>query len=84
MDGQVVGTAIYGLFRPDVPPKDSRVPTAYAGFSYVLDTTLLSNSAHDFVVYVTDRSGHRTEIGRRRAVVNNNPTAHLRGLRDDQ
>jgi hypothetical protein len=83
VDGQVLGNATYGLFRPDVPPTDARVP-AYVGFSYMLDTTALSNSAHDLVIYVNDRSGNRTEIGRRRAVVNNNPTTHLRGLRDEQ
>jgi Bacterial Ig domain len=71
VDGQVVGTALYGLFRPDVPPIDSRVPTAFVGFSFILDTTLLSNTQHDIVIYVHDRVGNRTEIGRRKAVVDN-------------
>ncbi|HKD16255.1 MAG TPA: hypothetical protein VKG23_00200, partial [Thermoanaerobaculia bacterium] len=82
VDGQVVGDATFGLFRPDVPLFDSRVPTNYAGFSFVLDTTKLSNSAHDIVVYVTDRNGNRTEIGRRKVVVNNNVSTHLRGWRN--
>jgi hypothetical protein len=82
VDGVVVGHPTYGLFRPDVPPIDSRVGTPYAGFSFLLDTTQLSNSAHDLVIYVTDRSGNRTEIGRRKAVVNNNNGNHQRGLRD--
>ena len=73
VDGQVVGNATYGLFRPDVPTHDARVPTSAAGFSYILDTTKLSNSPHDLVVYVTDRKGNRSEIGRRKAVVTNNP-----------
>jgi hypothetical protein len=80
VDGQVVGDATYGLFRPDVPVIDPRVPTDYSGFSFVLDTTMLSNSAHDIVVYVTDRNGNRTEIGRRKAVVNNNVPTHERGI----
>jgi hypothetical protein len=84
VDGQVVGTAIYGLFRPDVAAADSRVPTANVGFSYVLDTTHLSNTPHDLVIYVNDRAGNRTEIGRRRMVVNNNVGTHRRGVFADQ
>jgi len=84
VDGQVVGEAIYGLFRPDVPSKDSRVPTNNSGLSFVLDTTKLSNSAHDIVIYVIDRVGNRTEIGRRKVVVNNNVSTHRRGLLDEE
>lgn len=80
VDGQVVGDATIGLFRPDVPLIDSRVATNYSGFSFVLDTTMLSNSAHDIVIYVTDRNGNRTEIGRRKVVVNNNVSTHQRGM----
>ncbi len=72
VDGQVVGNALYGLFRPDVPPNDSRVPNPYVGLSYILDTTQLSNSAHDLVIYVRDNQGNRSEIGRRKFVVDNN------------
>ena len=79
VDGQDIGTAIYGLYRPDV--KDPRIPTAYVGFSFVLDTTMLSNTAHDIVVYVIDRHLNRTEIGRRKAVVNNNVPTKERGIR---
>ena len=46
-------------------PRTPRVPTARVGFSFILDTTKLSNSAHDIVIYVVDRStDNRTEIGR--------------------
>ncbi|MGE5415113.1 MAG: Ig-like domain-containing protein [Syntrophomonadaceae bacterium] len=76
VDGQVVGTATYGLYRPDVPLQDPRVRSANVGFSFVLDTTQLANTQHDIVVYVIDRGGHRTEIGRRKAVVNNNVATH--------
>jgi len=71
VDGQVVGNANYGLYRPDVPANDPRVFFPNVGFSYVLDTTRLSNSAHDLVIYVRDSAGHRTEIGRRKCVVDN-------------
>jgi Bacterial Ig domain len=76
VDGQVLGTATYGLFRPDVPVNDPRVPTPYVGLSFMLDTTKLSNTQHDIVVYVIDHVGNRTEIGRRKAVVNNNVSTH--------
>jgi hypothetical protein len=76
IDGHVVGNAVYGLFRPDVPANDFRVNSAFTGFSYFLDTTELSDSAHDLVIYVYDRSGRRSEIGRRKFVVNNNVTTH--------
>lgn len=76
VDGQVLGQATYGLYRPDVPAQDSRVRSANVGFSFILDTTQLANTQHDIVVYVIDRGGHRTEIGRRKAVVNNNVTTH--------
>jgi hypothetical protein len=76
VDGQVVGNATYGLFRPDVPANDPRVRTTNTGFSFILDTTQLSNTQHDIVVYVIDHGGHRTEIGRRKAVVNNNVSTH--------
>jgi hypothetical protein len=82
VDGQVVGDATYGIFRPDVPVIDPRVPTDFSGFTFMLDTTKLSNSAHDIVVYVTDRNGNRTEIGRRKVVVNNNVSTHQRSPKD--
>jgi hypothetical protein len=79
VDGHVVGTATYGLSRPDVPATDPRVPSLTTGFSFPLDTSRLSDSEHDLVVYVVDRrfgSPSRTEIGRRKFVVNNNALTH--------
>jgi hypothetical protein len=79
VDGQVVGTATYGLSRPDVPATDPRIPSLTTGFSFPLDTSRLSDSEHDLVVYVVDRrfgSPSRTEIGRRKFVVNNNVLTH--------
>ena len=54
------------------------MPTDFSGFAFVLDTTKLSNSAHDIVVYVTDRNGTGPRIGRRKVVVNNNVSTHQR------
>jgi hypothetical protein len=79
VDGQVIGTAAYGLNRPDVPGNDPRVGTSFVGFSFIMNTTALSDSEHDLSVYVVDRSsggGQRSEIGRRKFVVNNNVSTH--------
>ena len=72
VDGHLLGPTRYGLPRPDVRANDFRVGTAAVGFSYFLDTTQLSDSAHDLSIYVVDKFNHRTEIGRRKFVVNNN------------
>jgi len=76
VDGQVVGNASYGLNRPDVPQQDPRVNTPFVGFSFILDTTKLSNSEHDLVIYVVDHALVRSEIGRRKMVVANNVDTH--------
>ncbi|MEP6995117.1 MAG: hypothetical protein ABI968_11390 [Acidobacteriota bacterium] len=76
VDGQVVGDANYGLARPDVPVQDPRVKTSFVGFSFFLDTTKLSDSEHDLVIYVIDRDDVRSEIGRRKFVVDNNVSTH--------
>jgi hypothetical protein len=72
VDGQLEGTANYGLNRPDVPAQDPRVPTAQVGFSFFLDTTTLSDSPHEVSVDVIDHAGVSAEIGRRKMVVDNN------------
>ncbi len=76
VDGHNVGTAAYGLARPDVPANDPRVPSSLVGFSYLLDTSKLSNTEHDIVAYVIDNLGNRSEIGRRKCVVDNNVATH--------
>jgi len=76
VDGQVVGTASIGLSRPDVPVNDARIPTSKVGFTFPLDTTTLSDSAHDLNVYVVDKLGNRVLLGRRKFVVNNNVETH--------
>ncbi len=80
IDGQVVASATYGLLRKDVPANDPRVSTDRTGFLYNLDTTKLTDGEHEVVVYVVDSSGQvnppslfrRTEIGRKKFVVQNN------------
>ncbi|HEY3170487.1 MAG TPA: hypothetical protein VGK08_05745, partial [Thermoanaerobaculia bacterium] len=67
------------LSRPDVPATDPRAPSVSVGFSFPLDTTRLSDSEHDLVIYVVDRTfgvPRRSEIGRRKFVVNNNALTH--------
>jgi hypothetical protein len=62
-----------------VPSTDPRVPSVSVGFSFLLDTTRLSDSEHDLVIYVVDQrfgTPSRTEIGRRKFVVNNNALTH--------
>jgi hypothetical protein len=56
VDGTVIGSATYGLSRPDVaaayPGQSDNT-----GFQYSLDTTRFSNGQHSIVVKVTDTSG---------------------------
>ncbi len=88
IDGQVVGSIFPPYIpRPDVPANDYRVPAtpftagpdAFVGWGFSIDTTTLSNSQHDLVVYAVDtpdpdtgRPAFRSEIGRRKFVVFNN------------
>ncbi len=81
IDGQVVATldapsGTYGQFRPDVPNNDIRVPTPNVGFFFPIDTTHMTDTEHDLVIYAYDNPGgvapRRTEIGRRKFVVVNN------------
>jgi hypothetical protein len=82
VDGQLIANltaaqGTYGLYRPDVPANDIRVPTPYVGFFYPLDTTHVSDTEHEIAVYAWDKPGfgiapRRSEVGRRRAVVLNN------------
>lgn len=56
IDGTVVGTAFYGLPRPDI----SSLPGGFedCGFSVRLDTSKYSNGAHTLAVTVTDSVGN--------------------------
>lgn len=77
VDGQTVATldapsGTYGIERPDVPANDIRVPTPFVGFNYPLDTTRMTDTEHDLVIYAIDFFGRRSEVGRRKFVVLNN------------
>ena len=93
VDGQVVGS-LFPPFasRPDVPANDFRViatgtptgPTAFVGWAFAFDTTHVSDTQHDLVVYAVDtpiaatgRPAFRSEIGRRKFVVFNDTTTDL-------
>lgn len=71
VDGQVIARTNNDLARPDVPSADPRVNTQFVGFSIPLDTTRLTDGEHDLVVYVVDAPGRRSEIGRKKFVVDN-------------
>jgi len=62
---------------PNPPCNDSAASwtlgQARVGWSFVLDTTLLANTAHDLNVYASDCKGNRILIGRRKFVVFNDP-----------
>jgi hypothetical protein len=74
VDGRPIGTALYGLSRPDLPDL-SFYPgypnIAGPGWLFNLDTRELSNGEHFIDVIVTDDLGVTTYIGKRRIVVNN-------------
>ena len=74
VDGQVVGNAGYGLSRPDVPPNDPRVPSSQRRvLVHARHDASCPIPQHDLVIYVIDSRGNRTEIGRRKCVVDNKP-----------
>lgn len=57
VDGSVVGTANYGINRPDLPVAFPGAP-ADVGYQYDLDTTAFPNGSHDIVVKATDNNNH--------------------------
>jgi hypothetical protein len=92
IDGQtVVNIFPPYVARADVPANDFRIPAtpfltegpvAFVGWSFPFDTSTLSDTQHDLVVYAWDtpdpaigRPSFRSEVGRRKFVVfNNDPT----------
>jgi hypothetical protein len=74
IDGQVVARTNNNFLRPDVPANDPRVNTPNVGFQISFDTTKLTDGEHEVVVYVLDALNVRSEIGRRKFVVQNNVT----------
>jgi hypothetical protein len=56
VDGTPVGTAIYGISRPDVPTVFPGAPVN-VGFQYSLDTRAFPNGAHTIVSKAADKAG---------------------------
>jgi hypothetical protein len=57
IDGRVIGTASYGLSRPDVATVFPNAPE-HIGFSYSLDTRRLANGMHQLLVRASDKAGN--------------------------
>lgn len=74
VDGNAIGTAVYGIPRPDVL-QTSFYPgypnLLFPGWRFDLDTRIFDNGEHFLDVIVTDVHGATTYIGRRRFVINN-------------
>jgi hypothetical protein len=57
VDGSRVGSATYGVNRPDIPSAFPGAPSN-VGFQYSLDTMAFANGSHTVVAKATDRAGH--------------------------
>jgi hypothetical protein len=58
VDGAVLGTATYGISRPDVcAAYPGRPGCPNVGYSYSLDTSTLSTGSHTITVTATDSDG---------------------------
>jgi N-acetylmuramoyl-L-alanine amidase len=72
VDGFLVGTATYGLLRPDITGLVPGYPdSAFPGWQFTLDSTTLVNGEHSFQVIVTDDHDVTTLLGERTFVVGN-------------
>lgn len=73
VDGTFVGTATYGLPRPDIA---DAFPQSFvagnSGWAFNMDTRKLGNSIHRLTVRVVDGSGRTTELGSVEFYVQNN------------
>jgi hypothetical protein len=74
IDGKVMGTAQYGLPRPDVNTAFPQYQNNHSGFRYVLDTTLLSNGEHLLTVRETGKNGVTTALNSIKVHVFNLPS----------
>lgn len=72
VDGTLVGTAGFGIDRPDVNAQFPGFPDSMSpGWSFELNTTALANGTHEVQVVVEDNFGVVTLIGERSFEVNN-------------
>jgi hypothetical protein len=70
VDGNRVGSADYGLSRPDIPVSFPGAPSG-TGFSYMLDTTTLPNGSHTILVKLTDNNGNVATYATQHVTINN-------------
>jgi hypothetical protein len=71
VDGLLRGTATLGGSRPDVAAAYPQVAPNDSGWSYVLDTTTLSNGPHSLAVQARDVSGNEAALPPRTVTVSN-------------
>lgn len=72
VDGEIKGSATYGLARPGVSALYPGFPDSAApGWSFLLDTTKLSDGKHDLEILVRDDVGGETYQGKRTFTVYN-------------
>jgi hypothetical protein len=72
VDGSRVGSATYGLDRPDVPIVFPGAPSK-VGFQYSLDTTAFPNGGHTIVSKATDRAGRVATFATKQVTFSNQP-----------
>jgi hypothetical protein len=70
VDGNRVGTADYGVNRPDIPVAFPGAPSN-VGFQYALGTTAFSNGSHALVVKATDKNGHVATFATQQITISN-------------
>jgi hypothetical protein len=70
VDGNLVGTANYGITRPDIPVAFPGAPSD-VGFQYSLDTTAFPNGSHAIVVKATDNNGHVATFATQQVTISN-------------
>ncbi len=66
VDGLAMGNAVTGVRRPDIANRFPGNPDAeFAGFTRMLNTTVLNNGIHVLAVRVVDNEGASRVVGRR-------------------
>ncbi len=71
VDGVVRGEAVYGVARPDVLNVYPEYNNNNAGFSFSLDTTILSNGSHSIRVRETGNNGVQNVTNEKTIIVSN-------------
>ena len=71
VDGQPLGSAERGCFRPDVGEAYPGEGHSFGGFSHVLDTCRLMNGPHTLDIRIVDDASRRVDLGARTFVVAN-------------